>query len=91
MFGMSRVMPNIREQRVDLNGIYIKASDGREITLTRGQIHALTNPHLPDKAVARMKVMQAIENALGAEQVPVDLIEFDFDESDGRPIRLEIG
>lgn len=75
---------------MDANGIYIKASDGREITLTKGQIRALTLPHLPDKAVARMKVMQAIENALGAEQVPVGLIEFDFDEADGRPLKLEI-
>lgn len=64
-------MPNIREQRIDENGIYIVASDGRSVTLTPEDIKRLANERLPDKAAARSRVAKAIEDALGTEQVPM--------------------
>lgn len=68
-------MPNIREQRVDEDGIYIVASDGRSFSLTRAEAIA----HFKGQSGTRAKkrqvtidwVKQSIEAALGAEQVPM--------------------
>ena len=84
-------MPNIRSQIVNSSSIHIVASDGRSITLTKQKIRNLTRRDLPDKAAAIAHVKREIQDALGAEQVPVSLLEFDFDESDGTPLRLSIG
>lgn len=80
-------MPNIIEQRVDASGIYIKASDGREITLTKQQIRNMTRKISP-KAAQVARVKQEIEDFLGAEQVPIAVMDFDFDQSDGTPLSL---
>lgn len=115
-------MPNITEQRVDASGIYIQASDGREITLTKGQIRAM-HVTAGTKAAGKQSIMQRIEDALGVEQVPItrtivpsspnpnhdpndvhsqELIldyanefeeaamVFDYDESDGTPLQLDM-
>lgn len=62
-------MPNIREQRIDANGIYIVASDGRSIELTVADIKRLTRG-ARSKAEGQLAIARAIENALGPEQVP---------------------
>lgn len=68
-------MPNIREQRVDADGIYIVASDGRTFSLTRAEAIAHfkseTGTRAKKRAATIQWVKQSIETALGAEQVPM--------------------
>lgn len=68
-------MPNIREQRIDADGIYIVASDGRTFSLTRAEAMAhfrgQTGTRAKKRAATIDWVKQSIESALGAEQVPM--------------------
>lgn len=68
-------MPNIREQRIDANGIYIVASDGRTFSLTRedavAHFKSQTGTRAKKRTATIQWVKQSIETALGAEQVPM--------------------
>jgi hypothetical protein len=80
-------MPNIRSQSIGINGIELVASDGRSITLTTADILAHFQSERGGKparitaTIAWVKLQ--IENALGPEQVPQSLIDFDFDDVAG--------
>lgn len=80
-------MPNIRAQRIDADGLDITASDGRTFSLTRAQVIAhfqAENGSKPAKIAATIQwVKDGIEAALGPEQVPASLIDFDFDDVQG--------
>lgn len=82
-------MPNIREQEVTKDGIRIVASDGREVRITRAKIAAEFQASklatTEERKVAVADVVKAlIVEALGAEQVAPDELEFDFDPADAR-------
>lgn len=80
-------MPNLRSQSIDANGLSLVASDGRSFTLTRAEVIAhfqgLTGSK-PSRIAATIQwVKDSIEAALGPEQVPQALIDFDFDDVAG--------
>lgn len=98
-------MPNIRQQIVgplgdktpsalpgDDIGIYIMASDGREITLTKRQIQTAYQLTTGNRNARRAATIQWVKDqivaALGQEQVGASLLDVDFDEADGSPSRL---
>ena len=80
-------MPNIRSQSIGINGIELVASDGRSITLTTADILAHFQSEKGGKparitaTIAWVKLQ--IENAVGPEQVPQSLINFDWDDIQG--------
>lgn len=80
-------MPNLRSQSITPDGIDLVASDGRSITLTRAQVIAHFQTETgskPVKIAATIAWVKAqIEAALGPEQVPQALIDFDFDDVAG--------
>lgn len=80
-------MPNIRSQSLTSDGLTIVASDGRSITLTRADVIAHFQAEAGNKATrieATIDWMKAqIEAALGPEQVPAVLTDFDFDDVQG--------
>lgn len=92
------VSANIREQRVDENGIYIKASNGKEITIKSTDMmgwyndERLNNPlatKAENKSKAEDKVKQRIVEALGAEQIDINTLNFDYNPDTGKPDKLE--
>lgn len=80
-------MPNLRSQSIDASGISLVASDGRSFTLTRAQVLAHfqgLNGSKPSRIAATIQwVKDSIEAALGPEQVPALLVDFDFDDVQG--------
>lgn len=80
-------MPNIRSQSLTLDGLPIVASDGRSVSITRADVIA----HFQTEKGGRAARIQAtidwvkaqIEAALGPEQVPAALVDFDFDDIQG--------
>lgn len=80
-------MPNIRSQSLTSDGLTIVASDGRSITLTRADVIA----HFQIETGTRAKRLRAtiqwvkatLEAALGPEQVPALLTDFDADDAQG--------
>lgn len=80
-------MPNIRSQSITSSGLSIVASDGRSITLTRAQVIAnfqsQTGSRAAKIAATIAWVKQQIQAALGPEQVPALLTDFDFDDVQG--------
>lgn len=80
-------MPNLRSQSIDANGLSLVASDGRSFTLTRAQAIAHFQSETGSRAAKLAATIQwvkdGIEAALGPEQVPAFLIDFDFDEVAG--------
>lgn len=87
-------MPNIRSQRITDDEIYIQASDGREWTMTRAGVQTIYQAQTGNAAARRQKTLDAVklsaETALGAEQVPVAVIDFDFDTAAGKLTKLAI-
>jgi hypothetical protein len=80
-------MPNLRSQSIDANGLELVASDGRSFTLTRAEVMVHFQSETGGRAARLSKTIQwvkdSIEAALGAEQVPAFLIDFDFDDIQG--------
>ena len=80
-------MPNVRAQRLTKDELYIMASDGREVTITRAQALAKYQSLSGTKAVRLAATVQWIKGqivvALGVEQVGVDLIDCGFDNLQG--------
>lgn len=80
-------MPNLRSQSIDANGLELVASDGRSFTLTRAEAIAHFQAETGGRAAKLAKTIQwvkdSIEAALGPEQVPAFLIDFDFDDIRG--------
>lgn len=79
-------MPNIRSQRVSKDEIYIQASDGREVTITRDEIQTYYATQTSGNAASRKaatiaRFKSVIETALGPEQVPTVIQEMDFDQA----------
>lgn len=80
-------MPNIRSQSLTSNGLTLVASDGRSVSITRADVIA----HFQSETGTRAKrlaatiqwVKDSIEAALGPEQVPALLADFDFDDVQG--------
>lgn len=101
-------MPNIRQQIVgplgdksilsgllgDDVGIYILASDGREVTVTKRMLRERflleTGTVSERKAKVLAWLKQQIVDALGDEQIGFGRIESDFNEEDGTPSQLEV-
>jgi hypothetical protein len=100
-------LPNIRQQIVgplgdrsilsgllgDDVGIYIQASDGREVTVTKRKLRERYLLETGTRLERRAKVIAWLKGqivaALGAEQVVEEMVEADFDEGDGTPLKLE--
>ena len=80
-------MPNLRSQSITADGIELVASDGRSFILTRAQVIAhfqSLNGSKPSKIAATIQwVKSSIEAALGPEQVPAFLVDFNFDDVQG--------
>lgn len=80
-------MPNIRSQSLDSDGLSIVASDGRSITLTRADVIAHFQSEKGTKAARLAATIQwvkaQIEAALGPEQMPAALVDFDLDDVQG--------
>lgn len=80
-------MPNLRSQSIDANGLSLVASDGRSFALTRADVMAhfqSLNGSKPSRIADTIQwVKDSIEVALGPEQVPASLIDFDFDDIQG--------
>lgn len=100
-------MPNIRAQIVgplgdkapsqlpgDDVGIYIQASNGQTVTVTKRQMLARYAIETGSRAQRRTKTMnwlrQQIVDALGAAQISLASLITDFDENDGTPTSLEV-
>lgn len=101
------IIPNIRQQIVgplgdkspslllgDDIGVYIMASDGRTVTLTKREIQTkyatLTGNRNARRAALIVWGKQQIVAALGEAQIDLTGIAFDFDETDGTPTGLEV-
>lgn len=80
-------MPNLRSQELTADGFTMVASDGRTFTMTRAvaMAHFRTlNGSRANKIAATIQwVKEGIETALGPEQVPALLLDFDFDDIAG--------
>jgi hypothetical protein len=88
-------MPNIVEQALNENELYLKSSSGSEVTVTKAGILAYQNTLAgSDEAVTKTRVVShfcdVISAALGAENVASDQIELDYDYATGRPTSLSI-
>lgn len=79
-------MASIRQQRVSKDEIYIQASDGREITITRNDIQNFYSAQTGNAAARRAATITEfktrIQTALGAEQVPIGVMVLDFNQAD---------
>jgi hypothetical protein len=80
-------MPNLRSQSITADGIELVASDGRSFVMTRAEVLAHFQAEKGARA-ARIAatidwVKASITAALGPEQVPQALIDFDFDDVQG--------
>ncbi len=75
-------------------GVYLWASDGREVLVTRAQLRqqflAATGGRAQRRAAAAGWLKQQAVAALGAEQLDAAAMAFDFDDSDGTPTQLEV-
>lgn len=80
-------MPNIRLQSLDASGLVIVASDGRSVTITRADVIAHFQSETGTKAKRLLATIQwvkaTLEAALGPEQVPALLTDFDADDAQG--------
>ena len=87
-------MPNIISQRITDKEIYIKATNGKEITISRPQLatHFLTEIGSVDsKKTQTIDWMKSeIQKALGAEMIDTGSIEIDMDSTQS-PTTLTIG
>lgn len=85
-------MPNVREQRVSKDEIYIQASDGREYTITRAGVLAIygtkTGNAAARKAATIADIKAQIVAALGEEQVDALLCDLDFSPTDSNASML---
>ena len=80
-------MPNIRQQRVSKDEIYIQASDGLEIAIARTQIQAFYQNNTSGSAASRKaatiaEFKQRIQDAFGIEQITINLLALDFNQAD---------
>ncbi len=75
-------------------GLYIKASNGHSIALTRAQILAHFASETGTRAVKRAAtiawVKQQIQAALGDDMIDATNITQDFDDTEGTPTDLTI-
>lgn len=87
-------MPNIRSQSITEDGISIVASDGRSFSITRAEVLDVYRAQTGNAATRRQKALDAVKAsivaALGAEQVPASILDFEFNTGDGRLTKLEI-
>lgn len=78
----------------DQRGLYLMASDGREVVITRRMVRqqflAAAGTVAARKATVRQWVRDAIGTALGAEQIDPAGVSVDFDETDGEVGPLEV-
>lgn len=88
-------MPNIRSQRVDDNGLEIVASDGRVFSVTKSQVRAFYLSTSGNAASRRNQTITWLKNgivaALGADQVDILGLDYDFSTADGRITNATIG
>jgi len=87
-------MPSVIETRVDDQGIYVKASDSSEVTVTSAEIlsHSLT---VPGTAIeVRLNTRAWIKNRIAFGLTPgmvlYEEIELDYDPVTGIPTHLEL-
>jgi hypothetical protein len=92
-------MPNVRSQRVYNDGsgmaLEIVASDGRTFTLTKAEVQTFWQSTTGNAASRRSQVITWLKNeivtALGAEQIDILDLDYDFDTADGGITRAIIG
>jgi len=80
-------MPNVIAQEVTANRLWIKASNGREVEITKAQIQAFYNTTSGNAASRRTQVIawvkQQIETALGAALIPQASIDWGVTDANG--------
>lgn len=89
-------MPNLRSQSITIDGgITLVATDGRSFAATKEEVLTIFQAQVGSRAAriaATIALVKAsIVAALGAEQVPQALIDFDIDDLNGRFTRLTVG
>lgn len=88
-------MPNIVDQRVDENGIYIKVGTGAEVTITTAEILANYQSQIGTvparRLLTREWIKDRIDHYCGADQIGYTNIDVDFDENTGIPTLLITG
>ncbi len=86
-------MPNIVASEVTTAHVYVKASDGSQVQISKETIFNLHNNMAQvdlDQTRAQVcaTVCQMISDSLGASQVLPDQITFDYDQDTGSPTSL---
>ena len=85
---------NLIEQRLDENGIYLKASNGKTVTITKQDLMLNNAVQLGTKDQKKTQtedwVVQKIIAALGEDMVSADDVSFLMDEN-ATPVTLEVG
>jgi hypothetical protein len=88
-------MPNVRSQRIDATGLEIVASDGRVYTLTKAEVIAFFQSTTGSAASRRAQVITSIKEGivttLGAEQIDILDLDYDFNPADGSITKTIIG
>jgi hypothetical protein len=92
-------MPNIRSQVVYIDGgpqaLEIVASDGRTFMLTKAQIQTFYQGTTGNAASRRAQVITFVKNgiiaALGADQITLAELDYDFDIATGSITTARIG
>lgn len=88
-------MPNLREQRVSKDEMFIAATNGQTVTITRADVVAHFATETGTRAQRRQKtrawVVEQIRAALGDDILDPAKVTADFDDVDAtRPMTLEI-
>ena len=82
----------LRSQKLDATGIEMTASNGKTFTMTAAQVRARFLIETGTVAQRGVKTItwlkQEIVNALGADQIDLAGLDFDFDRATGRPLKL---
>ena len=85
-------MASISEQRVDENGIYIRAGNGRDILISPREIldrySSASGTTEEKRLIAREYVKNRIEQFLGRDMVAYEAIDIDFNMATGQPTSL---
>lgn len=80
-------MANIQAMSLTRDGLSITACDGRNFSLTRAQAIAIFQSQSGNRAAKIVATIQLVRNqiisAIGAEQVSLSELGFDFDDIQG--------
>lgn len=88
-------MPNLRSQRCDSKGIFVESSGGDNVTISSEEIldyyDSQSGSPAEKRSLTRIHFKEVIQEAIGSENVAMDEMDFDFDETTGEPTSLIFG